>query len=340
MQLRALEEEVGALSAEMTRLRLMVQQCADREQRQAAILAENERLKAALLEAQTTGALRSAPKIGSALPSGSLDALPAMFSGADGTARLFKAIMDAYPWLIPPDVQEAQEIVRQERDLQAEERRQRHSRRAQRQQAELDAEREESLEDRMASQRKVAANLSNQHHAAAATAAVPGIAVASAGLYPRSASSDHMPPISPRPVVTPLQSAQGSVFDRPPTPAAASDGWGGAESGQPAPSAGSQSQSSSPIQAPPTPGSLPITSAPSGAGTKAQAMVGTGVVLGSRPGAKKSIPSLVMKWKAGNAVGDSDDDHSYDGGNNQLRSLTPPVKDVTKLPAEDDDHDF
>jgi hypothetical protein len=339
MQLRALEDEVGALSAEMTRLRLMVQQCADREQRQAAILAENERLKAALLEAQATGALRSAPTIGSTLPPGSLDALPAMFSGADGTARLFKAIMDAYPWLIPPDVQEAQDIVRQERDLQAEERRQRHSRRAQRQQAELEAEREESLEDRMANQRNAAAK--HQHHAAAAaTAAVPGIVVASAGIYPRSASSDHMPPISPRPLGTPLLSVQGSVFDRPPTPAAASDGWGGAESGQPAPSAGSQSQSSSPIQAPPTPGSLPITSAPSGAGTKAQAMVGTGVVLGSRPGAKKSIPSLVMKWKAGNAAGDSDDDHSYDGGNNQPRSVTPPVKDVTKLPAEDDDHDF
>ncbi|CUG38043.1 Hypothetical protein, putative [Bodo saltans] len=273
MQLRALEDEVGALSAEMTRLRLMVQQCTDREQRQASLAAENERLKAALLEAQTNGAIHSSPRAGATAAPGTLDALPAMFSGADGTARLFKAIMDAYPWLVPTDVQEAQEIVRQERELQAEERRQRHSRRAQRQQVELDAEREESLQERIALQRNIA---SADHHqrgtipplaAASSGPSHPVIAVSSTAHHPRSASSDHMPPISPRPSGTPpLQNVQASVFDRPPTPAAASDGWGGVESGaQAAPSAGSQSQSSSPVQAPPTPGSFPnLTAAMSG----------------------------------------------------------------------------
>lgn len=325
MQLRALEEEVGALSAEVTRLRLMVHRSAESEMQRQQLAAEVEALKAAneeLKEQQRSlkpvsdpaGPPPTAPAANPVFGSGVDVALPAMFCGADGTARLFRAVMEAYPWLTPVEVKEAQQIVANERHLQEEERRLRHERRVERRELELRLEAEESMLDRQQRQRgtdgtrrelQMLAEPIRQHHMASGnveTAPVvskPPLSLASVGKGPSldpdvilpDTKSDVVPTtgvITPRPA--PLQEIGGQLPRSASTPLSETNG------AAPAPVAQR------------SPFTLAATAPSFGAGGGSIGGA-SGVLLGTRPSAKKAgaSSSLMKKLRQGASSDDSDD---------------------------------
>ena len=85
--IRTLENEVECLSAEVARLRLMVERC--------------ESMKN-FPEPASIAQPAAAPHMVLPLAGQPLDVLPSIFSGAEGTTRLLKVLLETYPWLLPP----------------------------------------------------------------------------------------------------------------------------------------------------------------------------------------------------------------------------------------------
>lgn len=86
--IRALESEVECLSAEVARLRLMVERCESMR---------NFPESTAVTSQQPI----AAPHMVLPLAGQPLDVLPSIFSGAEGTTRLLKVLLETYPWLLP-----------------------------------------------------------------------------------------------------------------------------------------------------------------------------------------------------------------------------------------------
>lgn len=354
MQLKALEEEVSCLSAEVTRLRLMVHRCCEEERHRQQLVSENTALKNALRNQQHAvpepAALpqQPAPQFNYGL---SANALPPIFCGVDGTARLFRAIMEAYPWLVPPEVKEAQEIVAQERLLQQEERRLRHERRVQRHQLELQAEAEESLierRDMMLVAKSLAAaggaqsgpvgshdedNKDKKANKAvssapvqdAAPTSVPHLNLGSAtGLTPRL----HQGTPVVQPLIQPLSQRSGTPLEM-------------EELQQRSPAVPATGASVSPV----TEGVLPSsafagsTTLKSAVSSSSNAMSATGVLLGRPPAKKAAGSTLLQKLKNGGAS-DSDDDYQQAAQPSGTRGSTPLVPPKSASADGDDDHDF
>lgn len=109
MQKRALQREVEALSDEVSRLRMMVQRCVEvREQQQ-----QQQQVGTVGLTTGEPGGVQIP------LSNQPLAVLPSLFSGIDGTARLFKVLMDTYPWLVPAELQEAKAVIAEQRRREA-----------------------------------------------------------------------------------------------------------------------------------------------------------------------------------------------------------------------------
>ena len=98
--IHTLEQEVCSLNSEVTRLRLMVERCVELQLESKAMAPP-----AAPSSSPTAALLPRTP-----LATDPLQILPEIFSGMDGTARLFKLLMDAYPWLAPTVVSSAKEV--------------------------------------------------------------------------------------------------------------------------------------------------------------------------------------------------------------------------------------
>ena len=81
----ALESEVSKLADEVSRLRILVNRCLEEPAVQ-----RDERVG-------TKPTADSAPYAAAAV-------IPHLFSGRDGTKRLFRLLMEAYPWLTPDEV--------------------------------------------------------------------------------------------------------------------------------------------------------------------------------------------------------------------------------------------
>lgn len=123
MQYRTLESEVNALNAEVTRLRIMVNRCVEAQDnaRQTQLVVHEP-----TLQQRTHHPQRNYPTVSSSvdpisnvlevlptstklpLPGEPMSVLPTIFSGMDGTARLFKVLIETYPWLLPSDLRQAQ----------------------------------------------------------------------------------------------------------------------------------------------------------------------------------------------------------------------------------------
>lgn len=127
MQLRTLQEEVAALNSEVMRLRLMVHKCTRQAEEQHDV---QRRQQQALHQAFPVGGGSQQPSPSYVhpttglptvpLPGQPLAVLPQMFSGLEGTARLFRVLMETYPWLVPPEMRDAQaELAQLKRDLAA-----------------------------------------------------------------------------------------------------------------------------------------------------------------------------------------------------------------------------
>ena len=112
MTSRALESEVELLNSEVTRLRLMVQRCnvAQQELGQKVRQGYANEGDAGGGGAVATQAFPHAVRIPQ--PDDPISVLPSLFSGMDGTARLFKVLLETYPWLLPADLREAQEELK------------------------------------------------------------------------------------------------------------------------------------------------------------------------------------------------------------------------------------
>ena len=130
MQYRALESEVNALDAEVTRLRIMVDRCVESQDTlRASVQTRDDRQQHRTNHTETR---RNPPEtahesdpinLGTALtstrlalPGDPMAVLPAIFSGMDGTARLFKVLIETYPWLLPRDLREAQKELEAQRN--------------------------------------------------------------------------------------------------------------------------------------------------------------------------------------------------------------------------------
>ena len=127
--MQQIEAEVTALNAEVARLRIMVERCVDVQQQQQRAQQQQQQPAPALFGGFADPRVGTVPPM--PLPGQPLAVLPVLFSGMEGTARLFRILMETYPWLTPPEVREAAEIVRNEKALAAEERRRRNERRKQ-----------------------------------------------------------------------------------------------------------------------------------------------------------------------------------------------------------------
>lgn len=89
----AVEEELAHLNDEIARLRIMVNRCNEMDSREAA------------------PAQGAEPQVQLPLSNQPMAILPGIFSGVEGTARLFRVLMDTYPWLVPVEVKEAMQLT-------------------------------------------------------------------------------------------------------------------------------------------------------------------------------------------------------------------------------------
>ena len=124
MTCRALESEVETLNAEVTRLRLMVQRCVGEQERLGREIREQHSREAAHTgdgKADNAAQHVVPQMIRIPQPDDPVAVLPSLFSGMDGTARLFKVLMETYPWLLPPELREAQEELERKRGLASQE---------------------------------------------------------------------------------------------------------------------------------------------------------------------------------------------------------------------------
>jgi hypothetical protein len=114
----AIDSEMAKLSDEVARLRLMVERV---QLRQAHIdgsvgQARSSSEQSSAAHAGQPAYHRDPWAVPVPLPNSPVAVLPTIFSGVDGTARLFKLLLDTYPWLEPPEVREAREIVASDRE--------------------------------------------------------------------------------------------------------------------------------------------------------------------------------------------------------------------------------
>lgn len=330
--LEALEEEVNSLNAEVTRLRLMVQQCVENESRYKALEEENAALKAAVAQQQAPGGSNKLvnPYLpGMPLPGQPLDVLPSMFTGTKGTARLFRLIMDTYPWLTPPEVREAQEIVKHEKELQTEERRLRHQRRAQRQQLLLQQEQEESMMER----EEILAEQRSKMRALRDAAAKPLTTVSQAApgnpTNPNSAGQQSPPQLSVPSLLgveaQPTVDAGQDTKQSPPSQITIDTAL---------PRSGSDAGLALGVKS--SPGLPPAVPSTSGSTPKVQPLgVGGGVFIGVRPAAKKAAVGANVALKKKLAIGVASDDSDDDVAVNSQRAPTP-TGSQTVREAEDD----
>lgn len=106
------------LNAEVTRLRLMVQRCVGEQERLGREIRERPSREATHGgDGMTENAAQNVvpQMIRIPQPDDPVAVLPSLFSGMDGTARLFKVLMETYPWLLPPELREAQEELERKR---------------------------------------------------------------------------------------------------------------------------------------------------------------------------------------------------------------------------------
>ena len=106
----AVDNEMAKLSDEVARLRLMVERVQLRQNQLDA-----HQRSSSEQSSQPTGTPAyhrdpwAVPPV--PLPGSPVAVLPTIFSGVDGTTRLFKLLLETYPWLEPPEVRQAREIV-------------------------------------------------------------------------------------------------------------------------------------------------------------------------------------------------------------------------------------
>ena len=123
----AIEEELRKLREETARLRVMVQKCVEhrdamqrpealdsvpcgglRTHRSTAVVAPAEchpGVPERCLDYTVASVVpRSARSVAMPVPTDAAAVLPTMFSGAEGTARLYRLLADTYPWLAPERV--------------------------------------------------------------------------------------------------------------------------------------------------------------------------------------------------------------------------------------------
>lgn len=105
----AVETEISKLTDEVARLRLMVERINE---------SGRSTSEASSQQQQPHPAYRDPFTVPVPLPSNPVAVLPTIFAGPEGTARLFRLLMDAYPWLVPPEVEEAREVLAKEKEKQ------------------------------------------------------------------------------------------------------------------------------------------------------------------------------------------------------------------------------
>jgi hypothetical protein len=107
---------VEKLSFEVSRLRLMVERVTERQN------AINVGRSASEESSAQPGAVhlhRDPFQVPLPLPGSPVHVLPTIFSGQEGTARLFRLLLDTYAWLEPPEMKEARELIARDKERQA-----------------------------------------------------------------------------------------------------------------------------------------------------------------------------------------------------------------------------
>jgi hypothetical protein len=119
MATRAIDAEMEKLSGEVARLRVMVERVVDHKSRSVSEASAQPHPPAGHSIIPTPQFHRDPFTVPVPLPTSPVAVLPTIFAGQDGTARLFRLLLDTYPWLEPPEVTEARDIVAREKDRQS-----------------------------------------------------------------------------------------------------------------------------------------------------------------------------------------------------------------------------
>lgn len=99
-----LEEEVVKLSNEVARLQIMVERCVHTNNKMYNNTQQQNSNTSPKTATTTTTTQQPQPQqpFSFSAPTDPLTALPTLFSGREGTARLFRVLVESYPWLLKP----------------------------------------------------------------------------------------------------------------------------------------------------------------------------------------------------------------------------------------------